>query len=219
MVKDPVCGMDIDPQSAFARREHMGQTFYFCSQKCVDQFDADPHKYVMAGSIATGFNPELPLARVELPLVGLQKTDRAQALEAALKAVPGVRAAKVNVGSSVAFVEYEAPTTTLEALTQAMKSAGYHVGGAQTRIGIADLHCASCVKFIEDGLKSTPGVLDATVNVGTQEATIDYLPEKTSLPQLRSAIEEVGYKTRPAASDEPEDKLANAPNMNASIAA
>ena len=30
MVKDPVCGMDIDPQSAFARREHMGQTFYFC---------------------------------------------------------------------------------------------------------------------------------------------------------------------------------------------
>ena len=44
------------------------------------------------------------------------------------------------------------------------------------------------------------------VNVGTQEATIDYLPEKTTLPQLRSAIEEVGYQTRPAASDEPEDK-------------
>ena len=206
MVKDPVCGMDIDPQSAFARREHMGQTFYFCSQNCVDQFDADPHKYAIAGSIATGFNPDLPLARVELPIVGLQKTDRAQALEAALKAVPGVRAAKVNIGSSVAFVEYEAPTTTREALTRAVKSAGYHVGGAQTRIGIADLHCASCVKFIEDGLKATPGVLDATVNVGTQEATIEYLPEKTSLPQLRHAIEEAGYKTGPAASEEPVDK-------------
>jgi YHS domain-containing protein len=96
--------MDIDPQAAFARREHLGQTVYFCSQNCVDQFDADPHNYALAGSIATGFNPALPLARVELPLVGLQKTDRAQALEAALKAVPGVRATKVNVGSSVAFI-------------------------------------------------------------------------------------------------------------------
>ncbi len=206
MVKDPVCGMDIDPPSAFARREHMGQTFYFCSQNCVEQFDADPHRYAMAGSSTTGFNPELPLARVELPIVGLTKTDRAQALEAALKAVTGVRTAKINLGTSKAVVEYEASAATIDALSQAVKSAGYRVGGAQTRLGIVDLHCASCVKLIEDGLKATPGVLEATVNVGTQEATIDYLPEKTALPQLRSAIEEAGYQTRPAAGDEPEDQ-------------
>ncbi len=42
MVKDPVCGMEIEPPSAFATREHMGQTFYFCSQSCVEKFDADP---------------------------------------------------------------------------------------------------------------------------------------------------------------------------------
>ena len=192
MNKDPVCGMEIDPQSAFATREHMGQTFYFCSQNCVDQFDADPHKYAMAGSITTGYNPDLPLARIELPIVGLKKTDRAQALEGVLQAVPGVRTAKINVGSGVALVEYDAPSVTIDALSTAVKSAGYRVGGAQTRIGIADLRCASCVKFIEDDLKATPGVLDATVNVGTQEATIDYLPEKTTLAQLRSAIEDVG---------------------------
>ncbi len=45
MVKDPVCGMTIDPKIAFAARKHDGQTFYFCSQECVDKFDADPHKY------------------------------------------------------------------------------------------------------------------------------------------------------------------------------
>ncbi len=206
MVKDPVCGMEVDPQSAFAVRQHLGQTFYFCSQNCVDQFDADPHKYAMAGSITTGYNPVLPLARIELPIVGLKKTDRAQALEAALKAVPGVCMVKITVGSSAVQVDYDASSVSIDALSKVVKSAGYRVGGAQTRIGIADLHCASCVKFIEDGLKATPGVIEATVNVGTQEATIDYLPEKTSLPQLRSAIEEVGYQTRPAASDEPEDQ-------------
>jgi Cu+-exporting ATPase len=44
-VHDPVCGMEIDPKTAFASREHEGQTFYFCSQDCLDKFDADPHQY------------------------------------------------------------------------------------------------------------------------------------------------------------------------------
>lgn len=29
-VKDPVCGMEIEAEKAFAKREHAGQTFYFC---------------------------------------------------------------------------------------------------------------------------------------------------------------------------------------------
>lgn len=45
MAKDPVCGMEIDPKEAVATRVHDGRTFYFCSQNCVDQFDADPHRY------------------------------------------------------------------------------------------------------------------------------------------------------------------------------
>ena len=45
MVKDPVCGMMIDPKTAFTTREHEAKTFYFCSQDCVDTFDADPHQY------------------------------------------------------------------------------------------------------------------------------------------------------------------------------
>jgi YHS domain-containing protein len=66
-VHDPVCGMEINSNDAFAKREHMGQTFYVCSQSCVDQFDKDPHRY-MATSATTGFNPERPLTRIELPL-------------------------------------------------------------------------------------------------------------------------------------------------------
>jgi len=37
--------MEIDPKDAVATREHAGQTFYFCSQECVDKFDDDPHRY------------------------------------------------------------------------------------------------------------------------------------------------------------------------------
>ncbi|MBX3309376.1 MAG: heavy metal translocating P-type ATPase [Cryobacterium sp.] len=45
LVTDPVCGMNIDPKTAAATREHDGTTFYFCSNGCADTFDADPHRY------------------------------------------------------------------------------------------------------------------------------------------------------------------------------
>ena len=45
MVKDPVCGMEIDPAKAHASREAGRQTVYFCSPKCVDEFAKHPEKY------------------------------------------------------------------------------------------------------------------------------------------------------------------------------
>lgn len=45
LVTDPVCGMQIDPQTAVTTREHDGTTFYFCSHGCAAAFDADPHRY------------------------------------------------------------------------------------------------------------------------------------------------------------------------------
>jgi Cu+-exporting ATPase len=46
MVKDPVCGMDIDQGDAVATEEHDGRTFYFCSAGCHDAFVKDPGRYV-----------------------------------------------------------------------------------------------------------------------------------------------------------------------------
>jgi Cu+-exporting ATPase len=45
LVTDPVCGMQIDPTTAAATREHEGTTFSFCSTGCATTFDADPHRY------------------------------------------------------------------------------------------------------------------------------------------------------------------------------
>jgi Cu+-exporting ATPase len=205
--------MEIEEKDAFATRESMGQTFYFCSQACVANFDANPHIYMhreqrpLASPLTTGVNPKLgDLRRVELPMVGLDSAASAPVIERALKAVTGVQEATVNFSTKRAFVQFDAGHADLENLAGVIKQAGFHVGGSQVRIGIQDFRCASCVTFIEDELKATPGVLSASVNVGTQEATIEFLPEKTTLDSLRSAIEAVGYQTRPPISQEPEDK-------------
>ncbi len=46
MVKDVVCGMDVDPESAPAQTEHEGKTYYFCAPGCKTDFEADPAKYL-----------------------------------------------------------------------------------------------------------------------------------------------------------------------------
>jgi YHS domain-containing protein len=47
-VKDPVCGMMIDPAKAAAMRVYEGTTYYFCAQGCARAFDAEPKGYAQA---------------------------------------------------------------------------------------------------------------------------------------------------------------------------
>lgn len=46
-VKDPVCGMDVDPGSAL-RHEYAGKTYHFCSEHCRAKFHAEPGKYAQS---------------------------------------------------------------------------------------------------------------------------------------------------------------------------
>ena len=43
--KDPVCGMEVSPTEGYSRMFE-GKEYRFCSRKCLDQFDADPKRYV-----------------------------------------------------------------------------------------------------------------------------------------------------------------------------
>ncbi|WP_366654204.1 heavy metal translocating P-type ATPase [Fodinicurvata sp. EGI_FJ10296] len=45
-VKDPVCGMDVDPHTTDHRAEHAGHPYYFCSARCRTKFVADPDRYL-----------------------------------------------------------------------------------------------------------------------------------------------------------------------------
>jgi YHS domain-containing protein len=44
-VRDPVCGIDVDPATTPWKLEHGDHTHYFCSEACLRQFQADPAKY------------------------------------------------------------------------------------------------------------------------------------------------------------------------------
>lgn len=48
-VKDPVCGMMVDPHTTKHRAEHDGHPYYFCSNGCRTKFEASPVRYVDPG--------------------------------------------------------------------------------------------------------------------------------------------------------------------------
>jgi Cu+-exporting ATPase len=45
-VRDPVCGMTVDPATSQHRFDHRDKTFHFCSAGCRTKFAADPQKYL-----------------------------------------------------------------------------------------------------------------------------------------------------------------------------
>jgi Cu+-exporting ATPase len=76
-----------------------------------------------------------------------------------------------------------------------------HVPPAQTQrisqchtiLKIEGMSCASCALRIEKGLNKLAGVLSATVNFATEQATVTYLPAETSVEQMIQKVEILGY--------------------------
>jgi Cu+-exporting ATPase len=46
VVKDPVCGMSVDPTTTAHRASHDGQDYFFCSAGCRTKFVGDPARYL-----------------------------------------------------------------------------------------------------------------------------------------------------------------------------
>ncbi len=58
---------------------------------------------------------------------------------------------------------------------------------------VKGMHCASCVNVLEKTLKKVDGVTDATVNLATNQATVN-CDENTSVQALSSAVKKKGYE-------------------------
>jgi copper chaperone len=58
---------------------------------------------------------------------------------------------------------------------------------------VEGMTCGGCVASVTRVLKATPGVDDAVVRLDARSATVTFDPARTSVPALRSAIEDAGY--------------------------
>src|SRR6266581_2669939 len=108
-VRDPVCGMEIDPAQAFATRIVGEETLYFCSERCIQQFDREH-----TGSATTGVSDAEKLLRIELAVADFDGRQGAKRLEEQLKTLPGVRQATANSRAKLIRIEYDPSQTQVE---------------------------------------------------------------------------------------------------------
>jgi len=73
----------------------------------------------------------------------------------------------------------------------------------KTSFPIVGMHCASCASLIEKKLKKTPGVTDASVNYGSEQAIVEGDDTVTPIV-LSAAVSDIGYKA--VFSDDPQSK-------------
>jgi Cu+-exporting ATPase len=147
-----------------------------------------------------------PQEDVVLDIGGMTCASCVARVEAALRKVPGVTVANVNLATEEAHVQCEGSVDP-EQLRQAVVKAGYDatvrtVTAASTslRLAVGGMTCASCVARVEKALAKVPGVQAVAVNLAAEQAEVTVRPDVDPQDLVR-AVERAGYEATVQADD------------------
>src|ERR687894_2030966 len=138
-------------------------------------------------------NEKERLARITIPVMGMTCASCVRRVERTLSKKEGVAEASVNFAAEKASVTYEPAATNPDELIGAIRGAGYGADVRETTFGVTGMTCASCVGRVERALEKVPGVLEASVNLANERATVEYLAGEVEPRDLEMAIEGAGY--------------------------
>ncbi|MEQ6471855.1 heavy metal translocating P-type ATPase [Comamonas sp. wu1-DMT] len=139
----------------------------------------------------------------ELSVEGMTCASCVGRVERALKKVPGVQEAVVNLATEKASLTVADPAQAAAILPQAVaaiEKAGYAVPAQSVDLQVGGMTCASCVGRVERALKKVPGVQNAVVNLATERASVQ-LQGSVDVSSLIAAIEKAGYGAQPVLHD------------------
>ena len=136
---------------------------------------------------------------VSLPIEGMTCASCVGRVEKALKAVPGVNKASVNLATERADITFES-APDVAAAVQAVQKAGYTVTETTIELSVTGMTCASCVGRVEKALKAVPGVSNASVNLATERASIT-AAGGVPANALIQAVAKAGYEARPLSAE------------------
>ncbi len=61
------------------------------------------------------------------------------------------------------------------------------------KIAVSGMTCGNCARAVERKLSQNPGVSSASVDLAGGTATVEFDADRTQLPDLMRAIEQLGY--------------------------
>ncbi|MEP3438874.1 MAG: heavy metal translocating P-type ATPase [Hoeflea sp.] len=147
--------------------------------------------------------PVAPSATADFGIEGMSCASCVARVEKAIKAVPGVVSATVNLATERATVTFN-DAVPVGTVVQAIEMAGYEPRVETLQFGIEGMTCASCVNRVEKAIKAVPGVSEASVNLATEKATVRAIAG-TPVSTLEDAVRNAGYDVRRIAAEETKD--------------
>lgn len=130
---------------------------------------------------------------VDLPITGMTCASCASRVEVALSRLPGIDAANVNLATEKATLRAHA-AIDLGSAVSAIERAGYGVPLETKEFVIGGMTCASCVGRVERAIAKLPGVVKVTVNLATEQATVQWISGALTAAQVVEAVQKAGYQ-------------------------
>ncbi|WP_041636607.1 heavy metal translocating P-type ATPase [Acidithiobacillus caldus] len=133
------------------------------------------------------------LERLDIGVRGMTCASCSSRVERALRRLPGVQSAQVNLATERAEVHFSPGQQSASALVAAVQASGYEPMVEEAEIAVGGMTCASCVGRVERALRRQPGILEASVNLATEKAVVRYLPTMIQGADMLAAIRKAGY--------------------------
>jgi Cu+-exporting ATPase len=156
-------------------------------------------------AVDTAVKPATDLVDLSFKVDGMTCASCVGRVEKALKAVPGVASASINLATEKATVRARRDLP-FDALSAAVDKAGYAVPADSVALAISGMTCASCAGRVEKALMNVPGVTGASVNLATEKAQVASVG--VPLEMLIVAVEKAGYDAAPAGDGATREKVA-----------
>ncbi|MFW5772428.1 MAG: heavy metal translocating P-type ATPase [Phototrophicaceae bacterium] len=131
--------------------------------------------------------------QIELPVTGMTCAACSRNVERALGKAEGVGEATVNLATERASISYDPARVKPQALIERIQKAGYGVATGTIELPVTGMTCAACERNVDRALRRPPGVLDVSVNLATEKATVTYIPGSVRRADLVAAVERAGY--------------------------
>jgi Cation transport ATPase len=126
-------------------------------------------------------------------------------VEEAVDSLTGVDEVNANFAADEGSVAYDPEAVSLSEIYEAIEGSGYDPVRETLTVDIGGMSCATCSKTNKEAIESVPGVIEATVNFASDEATVEYNPVDTEIDQIYEAIEDAGYEPVRPTDDEDSD--------------
>ncbi|WP_312602833.1 heavy metal translocating P-type ATPase [Acinetobacter schindleri] len=131
--------------------------------------------------------------KFELDIEGMSCASCTARIEKALKKIPEVLEANVNLSTEKAYVT-AVSSLQQQVLVKAIQKAGFDVKADQLELNIEGMTCASCVARVEKALNKVEGVTAASVNLATETAQVS--GSNLDIANLIQAVKKAGYEAQ-----------------------